>query len=221
MMDKDFLTDIEEQLAIAEIVEKGLAGRKWSRKWQKQLAAFVALVVIGLSIFGVAFSGLTRHIPMIEGIFSRMDGREANGYASLSEQVTSVVKTQYANGFSITLSESFFDGERIYLIYLVEGDKDFANEGHITFNHSEIRIVFDDIEITEILSTPEVYPGVDNHSQIVVLSIATPYDRLIDVKTVEVIFNISQLVEANVDQDRVVAYGPWNFRVPIVNTGSD
>jgi len=212
------LNDIEKKEMKDFIIEQGFEGRKKGWTWEKGLVVAAAVLVIGIPVFGVTFPALAQHIPIIGGIFDRGDLHEADRYVWLSEYGIPIGETQYTEGFSITLMESFFDGERIYLAFLVEGDRDFVDEGRITFEHSHISIVFDETVITQIGSTPETYPGPDNYSQIVVLSVATPHRSLGDVDVAEVHYNISRLVGY---RDRVVAHGSWGFRAPIINIGSD
>ena len=215
------LDDIKKKRVIDNAVEMGMARRKKSGGRMRRLIVAAAVVMIGLPVFGLAFPTVAANIPIIGGLFDRVDLHGTDRYTRLSEYVNPIDEIQYADGFSITLSESFFDGERIYLTFLVEGDRDFVNEDKVTFVPSHIRIVFDDVEIIQISSTPEVYPGMDNYSQIIILSIGTPHHSLADVHTAEVNLTIMELVESNVDQERVIASGPWNFRAPIVNVGSD
>jgi len=127
------LNDIEKKQMKDFIIEKGFEKREKGRTWKKVLVA-AAAIIIGIPILGVTFPALAQHIQIIGGIFERIDLHEENRFGRLIDYAIPIGETQYADGFSISLIESFFDGEKIYLTFLVEGGRDFVNEGRVTID---------------------------------------------------------------------------------------
>jgi len=235
MIDKDVLNDFEEQIAINEIVEKGFAGRKASRIWQWQLTAVVAAIIIGISAFGFTFPALAQHIPIIGGIFARIELHGEDRLSSLANYATLVGETQISDGISVTLSELFFDGDVVYLTYLVEGDRNIANVGNgidhgdgqdalaindFLFFEGDLapKLIIDDVinPLGELFSTRVEYYPIDDYSFffIVTIAVSSFYD-LTNANHVEISLNLRELFRLSNDGISIEAQGPWDFRVSL------
>ena len=231
MVDKDFLTDFEEQKAINEIIEKGFTGRKKAMTWQKQLVAAVAIIIIGIPTFGFSFPALAQHIPLIGGLFAQMDSAGMGGNLDMiTEYATTVDETQVADGVSITLVEQFFDGHGIYLSYLVESE--FAlNRGLEWFEYALTREVTVMIDGEALLVddggwVPYIF-WVDDYSFFFMLNIPLfeawePTSEVIanateiDVTLTILEFGINSWNYADdILEVDAIATGPWEFRLSI------
>jgi len=228
------LNDMEKKQMKEIILEQGFVDRensgvkKSSLKKQWMIAA--AALMIGIPIFGFTFPAIAQHIPIIGGIFERDDLHGQERLVGISEHATMIGERQYADGFYITLMETFFDGEHIYLTYLIESDWEFAREGGVIFDvvaFEGIELFIDGVPSSVLNFSMSAYPGNDTYSQIMIVSLRSGWD-ITDENYVEVAFNISQLLGPNLDDydlaiapfDQVVAEGPWSFRFPVEITES-
>jgi len=239
MVDKEFLNDIEEQQAIDQIVELGFAGRKTSRTWPRNLVAAIAIIVVGIPIFGYTFPALAQHIPIVGGIFARTDVHHMDWLESIADYAVVIGEVQTSDGISFTLNEAFFNGREVYLTYLVESEQ-ALNREIMWFNYElvqEIGVLVDGMEIpTGLVGTDHGMPYIhwlDDHSFFFILDVplvqsASPllYEALSQADQIEVFSNFSafgtRLLRADdaADEDYLwetdtIAQGPWNFRIPL------
>ena len=174
MVDRDFLNDLEEQQAIDEIVNKGFVGRKGAGGWKKQLVAVVAVVMIGIPIFGMAFPALAQQIPIIGRIFAMIES-DYEDFSRLEEFSHEVNITGEVNGMSITIEETVFDGQTVYFTYIVESDSALGDNFH--FNISDLGLKVDGIEVHGNRgwgASPGVLQQVSDYTHIAVGSVSFP-----------------------------------------------
>jgi len=227
MVDKEFLNDIEEQKAIEEIVEKGFAGRKSSGRWKKRLMVAAAAVVIGLPVFGFAFPTVAANIPLIGGIFERSDLHGQDRLVGLGEYATVIDQTQYADGVSVTMSEAYFDGNQIFLTYLVESETSLSEfGGHVDFEFHDVRFAVDGNLLSRGGSSAWESHTIDDYSYLVVLKLMPSAD-MTNVEEVEVYVDFYDLMGTGSRKtwryDRedwhTIATGSWNFSFPLTSLG--
>ena len=219
MVDKDFLNDIEEQAAINEIVELGFAGRKGSKSWLKQWIVAIAVMIIGIPALGFAFPALAQHIPIIGGIFERIDLHEHDRFVGLADYATVIGQTQVADGVSVTLSEAFFDGQQVYISYLIESDK--ALNDLSIFEEVNVGLIIDGTWMPANY-WPNYY-AIDNYSFLFVLIIEPgSMNDLIGASEIEFTSNLLRIIGLDEGNNSyILAEGSWNFRVPLVSVGHD
>ena len=215
MIDKDFLNDIEEQQAIKAIVALGLANKEVSTPWRRKLVSATAMVAVGLLVFGLTFPALAGQIPLIGGLFSRVDLHEQARLVGLGDYANVVDKTQVSGGVAITLSEYFFDGEQIYLTYLLESDDVVVRDALFSVD-SQMQLVVDGRQTFADFSFTT--HGLDDYASLVVVNVAAPaFVDIEDALTIEVIVSVRQLETINetAPNGQIIASGQWDFKIPV------
>ena len=207
MVDKEFLNDIDEQHAINSIVEIAFEGKKISTRttWTRNLAVAVAMILLGIPIFGYTFPALAQHIPILASILTRIDFHEGDQLALIADYAIVIGETQIADGISITLSEAYFDGREIYLIYLVESEQPL-NQNIPWFRYEldqEISVLIDGEEMptgllgNESSTIPSMFWLNDDHFffilNIPLVQRTSPllYEALSQAEKIEVVSNFS------------------------------
>ena len=221
------LNDIEKKQMKKHIIRKAYAGKKRGTS-RKKIVALAATFLVAIQTFGLTFPALAENIPIIREIFGRVDLHGIGRLTDLSDYATLVGEVQYSSDYAITLSESIFDGERIYLTFLIEAEEDIITNGGLVFDFlNNPAILVDGVEDRFAIIAMDYHPGEDNTTQIAIVML-TPNVAIDEDSEVEVIFNISQLMGMNMDNrfdlttapfDRLVAEGEWNFRVVVDNLG--
>jgi len=226
MVDRNFLNDIEEKQAIDEIVEKGFVGRKASRMHQRYLVAAVAVIMIGIPAFGFAFPAIAANIPIIGGIFDRDDLHGQERLIGFSEYATIIGETQVSEDVSVTLSEAIFDGERVYLTYLVESDRDISDV--FMFEMPDVGLIIDGAR-NRMMNTAVDYHNIDDYSFLFIVMLAPHSSDVAGAETIEVFLSLStllgldlEILEATGEEvEHVIAEGPWNFQIPLESIGNE
>jgi len=226
------LDDIKKKSVIDHAVEMGMAGRKKSGGWKKQLIALAAVVMIGIPVLGFTFPALAQHIPIIGGIFERVDLHEQDRLVGLAEYATTIDAHQYSDGVSITLSEAFFDGEQIYLTYLIESSRDLSNAGfQADFFFSDFGLIADGVGVSVSSAGVDInYQAIDDNS-FVLIFVYSPSFLSTDItlaNELEFYMNLGHLTTYGIREYRdrtnpeyILAEGPWNFRVVLELIGRD
>lgn len=239
MVDKEFLNDIEEQRAIDNIIKIAFEGRKRPLILKRYLVAAVAVAFIGIPTFGFTFPALAEHIPIIGGLFARVDLHELPWFENMANYAVIVGETKMSDGISITLNEAYFDGREIYLTYLVESEHvlDRSIEWYEYNLNQEFRVIVDGQEIPIGLSgidrdNQTIMYWLDDNSFFFIVGIplvegSSPllYEALSQSEVIEIISNFSHfgkrigwLEDYPWFEIDTIAEGPWNFRIPVERT---
>lgn len=215
------LSDFEKRQMKELIIEAGLVKRESGGNFKRILIAMIGIVAIGIPALGLTFPALAEHIPIIGGIFERSDLHEQQRLVEFSNYATPIGDVQYFDGVSISLIESVFDSERVYLTYLIETDQaiEELDDAGVLFRDFSAHIVVDGVESSMSTISLDNFFGADRYSQIVIARM-TPHINIDVGSEVTVDFNISQLIRASiVEYDSVIAEGVWNFSAPLDNLG--
>ena len=108
MLSVEKLNDIEKKQMKDFIIEQGFENRKKSGTWKKGVAVAVAVIIIGIPIFGATFPALAQNIPIIGGFFGRIIVNQAisqEGFDVTVHRVTfsptrTIVDFSYVSPFS-------------------------------------------------------------------------------------------------------------------------
>jgi hypothetical protein len=100
--------------------------------------------MIGFPVLGFAFPALAQYIPIIGGIFERIEF-DYEDLSRLQEFSNEVNITGEVNGMSITIEESVFDGQTVYFSYVVESDR--ALGGNFQFGINDLGLRVDGVEV--------------------------------------------------------------------------
>jgi len=237
MVDKDFLNDFEEQVAIKKIVDLAFEGRKKTSNWQRNLITAAAMIIIGIPIFGYSFPALARHIPVIGGLFGQESIRFWGRLVSMEDYATRIGETQYADGVSITLIETYFDGRIVYVSYLLESEQRL-DQSIRWFNYAlamDLRFYVDGTQVPmENDNRREFMPyihWIDDYSFMFLLDFPVVmgespilYEIVSNANEVRIVSNFSNFeiredFWQNADKDLFaqnnISAGPWNFNLTI------
>ncbi|MCL2559986.1 MAG: DUF4179 domain-containing protein [Turicibacter sp.] len=225
MVDRDFLNEVDEKQAIDRIVALGLEGRKRASTWKQRLVIDVAAVVIGLLFFGLTFPALAQHIPLIGGLFERADLHESERMLGLAEDATVIGEMYVSDGVSVTLSELFFDGDEIYVAFLVESKHAVNNPsfGLVTNRLDSVNLIVDgrEIAVDEGIRWRD-FVMIDEYSFLMMLMIYPMMTEevffaggLPETDDIELFLSFSYLMTEIGYGHHTVAAGPWHFQVPM------
>jgi len=227
------LTDFEKKQMKDYIITQGLSNEKQNSNWKRILVAAVAIVVIGVPIFGFSFPVLAGHIPIIGGLFAQMDrARWGANMSTIADYSTIVGQTHVSDGLTFTLVEQFFNGREIYLSYLVESE--FALDQSVEwFSYDLTRdvTVTIDGELLPVVGSGGGMPyifWIDEYRFFFMLYIPVVqgesprmFEIVKNAEMIEVTTNFSDfgIGEWNHATDMwevdLIAAGPWEFSLPI------
>lgn len=221
------LDDIKKQRIIDNAVRIGLAGRKSSGAWKKQLIAAAAAVIIGLPVLGLTFPALAEQIPVIGRIFAAFEDVEGERHLAhfleLQELANDVGLLIDLGDAIITIEQSVFDGRMLYFTYTVESDDRLVRNYQIDVRDLGLTIDGKEIPIEGFGVIPRVLQQVSGNKYIGVASI--DFDPALGViDSGEIHFNINLIDNEDIIfGGELTVFEAENFPVsfPIKRVGSD
>jgi len=210
--------EFEKKREIGMIVEKGMSGQKRSA-WKRQLLIAVAAVVIFVPILGFTFPALGQYIPIFGGIFERVDVGGDGRFALIQNYATVVGETQVLDGAVVTLAEAYFDGDQVYLSFLIETDEPQHERGML-FLHGdeqfEIRIDGEEVWPNgRLLGFGTSGRSINEHTQLIVAEFdlsRIDLERAVEIELSGVSLTGWEWDEEGIyTQKLVIAHGPWHF----------
>jgi len=150
MDNEKLFIEIPDELEVKREIQTIIKRNKLKRLKNRKKISLVGLAaaIFALVLLGFAFPGYASQIPFIGGIFAREDVHQNERFVAMSEDAFEIMQVQEYDGFTVTLSEVFVDGGRIYLAYYIESsgdallatnneliDKELGN-GYVSFNNS-------------------------------------------------------------------------------------
>lgn len=131
-MSKNNYNNIKVPQNIYEYVNKGLDKAELELKLRKKRRikrniGIAAAIVIAVFTIGIANPALAENIPMLKGIFKVLRNTEnpnmpADDYLEYANELA--ISQEY-NGIKITIEETLYDGENIYVSYKIESEEEF------------------------------------------------------------------------------------------------
>ena len=120
-----YVSDFEKKKLLRDVKKQIRLKKK--RTWQRSLLANVMVAgIIVTSVIGLSFTSYAKEVPFLNSIyqFFNHDGHY-NGY---EEQATVLQLTQESNGIKMTVENAVFDGNTLFLTYMLETEHDLGEE---------------------------------------------------------------------------------------------
>ena len=216
------LNDIEKQQMKEFIIEQGFGDKKKGWAWKKGLVAAVAVVMIGIPIFGATFPALAeqivQYIPVVRGVFGNVEVHQQERLVGLDNWATGIGQSLTFDGVTLTLAEVVFDGQIIQISYEVESDRALGERFLISPSYIELIV-----DGTSILFVDEDYLAEHTWlSEISWSSSVSEYNYIgvfefgagavpRDADEIEVLFHVSEIRRSIFDGNYTIAEGEWNF----------
>jgi len=209
------LNDFEKKQMKEVILEKGFTDREVSgvkkSSLKKQLMIATAVLMIGTPIFGFTFPAIAQHIPIIGGIFEREDLHGQERLTRMSDYATVIGEMQYSDGVSITLSETFFDGQHVYATFLIESEDTISEVHMFDLDLTRIRLVVNNVSFPA--NSFSHFYLVDDYTAYFILGLSpSAYDDIREeTDEVEVFLDLVHLLD---QEAHAISEGRWTFRFP-------
>jgi len=136
-MSKNDFNNIKVPRNIHEYVNKGLDKAESELKLRKKRSikkniGIVASIVIVLLTIGIANPALAESIPILKDIFKVLEKTENPNMpeSNYLEYTNELAISQEYNGIKITIEETLYDGESIYVSYKIESEEEFPYLTH-------------------------------------------------------------------------------------------
>lgn len=131
-MSKNDFNNIKVPQNIHEYVNKGLDKAESEMKLRKKrsIKKYIGIVVsmiIAVLTIGIANPALAENIPIFKDIFKVLEktGNPNMPASSYLEYTNELAISQEYNGIKITIEETLYDGESIYVSYKIENEEEF------------------------------------------------------------------------------------------------
>lgn len=132
--DIEMETDLENVAPVSEMEKKKVLKKlnqhmvkeKKQSKWKKALsAAIITFGIIASAIVGLSFTAYADDIPFLGNIFSFFSND--GSYVGYDENADEINLSQESNGIKITINDTVFDGETLFITYMIETNRDLGD----------------------------------------------------------------------------------------------
>lgn len=149
VVDDEFLSDLEETVAIEKIVEFGLVSRPRNTYNVKWWAVVATLFVLFIPIVGLTFPALAVHFPFFNSVFERTDIHQIPHFADMAGYAQQMSQSVTADGLTISLNESYFDGRQAYFTFLATSEQPLNQDlpWHDYYFYTEIQVIVDGVRL--------------------------------------------------------------------------
>lgn len=122
------VTDFEKQQVLMNVKQK--AKHNQPARWKKTVMA--AAMSVGLSsaaLFGLSFTTFAHEIPILSNIFQLFGGEKL--YADYENSAEIIGETRESSGVAITMNEVVFDGQTLYMNYILKSEHDLGESPYL------------------------------------------------------------------------------------------
>lgn len=147
-MSKNDFNNIKAPQNIHEYVNKGLDKAELELKLRrkksiKKYIGIVVSIVIAVLTIGISNPALAENIPILKDIFKVLEKTENPNMPASSylEYTNELAISQEYNGIKITIEETLYDGESIYVSYKIESEEEFP---YLTYTYPTEYITSED-----------------------------------------------------------------------------
>lgn len=126
--DDDFASVSEfEKKRFSKELQNRIVKTKKQNKFKRSLTvAAMTLGIICSSLIGLSFTSYAQESPFLGSIFKFFSSSDGN-YADYEEHAKKLGLVQESNGIKISIMDTIFDGETLFITYMIETTKDLGD----------------------------------------------------------------------------------------------